>query len=224
MIETGLKIDYILSFLLLFFSLIIYGKYVTQNQRLKEPQRRISLKYSFFPFLLYTLVEGLRYARGRDYIWYKYQYENILSPVVDQEYLFTFISKTFYIIGIPYWGLFMLYAFTWIYFSSFLFSKTPFIAKWGVPLFFLATVGSMESMIRQFFALAFLLPTLYYIPRKQWKPCIILGAISIFIHSASLITLVLFIGIFFLFKYKNRILLPSQMFIWDIGNYTKILN
>lgn len=223
MIETGFKFDFFLSFIILFISLIIYGRNVSENKRLNPLKGKIYWKYSLLPFLLYTLIEGLRYGRGRDYLWYKYQYENILSPVVDQEFLFTQISRIFHFIEIPYWGLFMLYAFTWIFCSSVLFSKIPHIAKWGIPLFFLATVGGMESMIRQFFALSFLLPTLYYIPQKKWKPCIILCFISIFIHSASLITIVLYIGIFLIFKREIKlwISIPLYLFfcyVWDISN------
>lgn len=223
MIETGFKFDFLLSFIILFISLIIYGRYVSKNIRLNPIKRKIYWKYSLFPLILYTLIEGLRYGRGRDYLWYKYQYENILSPVVNQEYLFTLISKTFHFIGFPYWTLFMLYAFTWIYCSSFLFSKIPHYAKWGIPLFFLATVGGMESMIRQFFALAFLLPTLYYIPQKKWIPCIILILISISIHTASLITFILFVGVFLIFKSEIKlwISIPLYLFfcyVWDISN------
>ena len=85
MIETGFKFDFLISFIILFISLIVYGRYVFQNRRLSSTKRKIYWKYSLFPLILYTLIEGLRYGRGRDYLWYKYQYENILTPVVNQD-------------------------------------------------------------------------------------------------------------------------------------------
>ena len=53
MIETGFKFDFLLSFIILFISLIIYGRYVSKNRRLNPIKRKIYWKYSLFPLILY---------------------------------------------------------------------------------------------------------------------------------------------------------------------------
>lgn len=227
MIETGFKLDFFITFIFLLISFIKVGKFITKHQNNLSRNNALYWQHCLSTLFLFTIIEGLRYGRGRDYIWYKDQYESILTPLVNQEPIFTLISKSCYFIGIPYWGMFSIYAFTWVGFTFLLFKHNKYLAAWGLPLFFLGSVWNMEAMIRQSFALAFLLPLLNYIPQKQWKKCFILVVISSLIHTASIITAFLFFSIYIIFKKEIKlwISIPIYLFfayIWDISNINAI--
>ena len=229
MIETGFKLDFFITFIILLVSFIRVGQLISKHQNRLSRNNALYWRHCFSTLFLFTIIEGLRYGRGRDYIWYKEQYESILTPLVDQEPIFTLISKSCYLIGVPYWGMFLIYAFTWVMFTFVLFKHNKYLAAWGLPLFFLGSVWNMEAMIRQTFALAFLLPLLNYIPQKQWKKCFILVVIASLIHTASIITAFLFFSIYIIFKKEIKlwISIPMYLFfayVWDISNIDAVTN
>lgn len=222
MIETGGKLDYLLTFILLLFWFIYKGIYVKQNRLQLDAHKDLYWIKCFSLIVLYAIIEGLRYGRGRDYVWYKYQYENVLNPVVEQEYLFMLLNKGLAYLDFPYWGIFVVYAIIWIVLSLFFLSKYKYNANWLFVLFFLATVGHTESLIRQFLAIAFLLPFINLLIERKYKSCFCCGIIAIFIHSSSVITIFLYVTIYWLLKKPINLFISISAYlffsyVWDIS-------
>ena len=85
--ETGIRIDYVLLLILLFLIFIIYSRLVVSKEEKSIYERNYWL-YAIIPIIAFSLIEGLRYARGVDYIGYVYTYLQSLDPKVENEPLF----------------------------------------------------------------------------------------------------------------------------------------
>ena len=195
MIETGIKFDFCILFTILFVIFIYAGRHISANSA-KINNSKSYWHYSFLAIILYSLIVGLRYARGRDYLWYKFQYENVLNPPVEQEPLFMLFNKIFYFLDFPYWLVFIIYSLIWIYLFFLFFKHFQYLGTWGVPMLFLSSVGFTETAIRQAVAMAFVLPVITSLFEKKWKNACVWSLISILIHTASAITifLILFVN------------------------------
>ena len=159
MIETGIKFDFCILFTILFVIFIYAGRHISANSA-KINNSKSYWHYSFLAIIFYSLIVGLRYARGRDYLWYKFQYENVLNPPVEQEPLFMLFNKIFYFLDFPYWLVFIIYSLIWIYLFFLFFKHFQYLGTWGVPMLFLSSVGFTETAIRQAVAMAFVLPVI----------------------------------------------------------------
>ena len=99
--ETGIRIDYVLLLILLFLIFIIYSRLVVSKEEKSIYERNYWL-YAIVPIIAFSLIEGLRYARGVDYIGYVYTYLQSLDPKVENEPLFMLLNKGMLLMGFPY--------------------------------------------------------------------------------------------------------------------------
>ena len=228
MIETGIKFDFCILFTILFVIFIYAGRHISANSA-KINNSKSYWHYSFLAIIFYSLIVGLRYARGRDYLWYKFQYENVLNPPVEQEPLFMLFNKIFYFLDFPYWLVFIIYSLIWIYLFFLFFKHFQYLGTWGVPMLFLSSVGFTETAIRQAVAMAFVLPVITSLFEKKWKNACVWSLISILIHTASAITIFLILFVFFFIKRKINVWIAILAYlffayIWDVSNIDIIAN
>jgi hypothetical protein len=148
--------------------------------------------YAIIAVIFYSLIEGLRWDRGMDY---KHYYHDLQGRWVtpNPEFLYKTIVYLFKdIIGLPYWGSFILY-------SLMLISAVLLITKvyrraaiWGLPLFFLVTESSAENIIRQYIAISFILFAYYaYIKKKKFLTALLLCCVPL-IHVSGLMAVAVF--------------------------------
>ncbi|WP_313608488.1 EpsG family protein [Dysgonomonas sp.] len=153
--------------------------------------------YSSIVIISYSLIKGLRYGRGPDYLWYKLQYEN-MDLAEKKELGFRFVNEILSALDIPYYGAFILYSFVLIVAVMMLLKNYREIAMYALPIFFIVT-GSYwaTAAIRQYLAMAFILIAFLYLMKDHIWKCLGFMLIGILIHTASFI----FLPFFLLFYY-----------------------
>ena len=164
------------------------------------------LKYSICATSFYSLIEGLRWLRGVDYLHY---YNDIVTnfrfATEEPEFLYKFFCDIIYFSGLP--GCIAFVIFSGLFITSFLCVLNSFrkYAVWALPLFYLITVDGAENHIRQFCAIPFFLFAFsYWLRGKKVYMCLML-CIPPFIHKSSLFAVLFFVFFTFVrFKMKNR--------------------
>lgn len=118
-------------------------------------------KYSSIGIIVYSLVEGLRWDRGVDYMHY---YQDITGKLYTNysEIAYVWWTEFFKFTGLYYWMAFIFYSFLLIHGFYYLLQRFRKQAVWALPLFFIITVPSSENLIRQFLAVAIFEYALYF--------------------------------------------------------------
>lgn len=136
--------------------------------------------------ILYSLAEGLRWNRETDYAHY---YQDLTNSIVhdNSELLYTLWISFFKWTELPFWMGFVFYSFILIFAFLYLIRKFPQTAELALPLFFIITSVQSENLIRQFFALSFLILAIafYFEQRYIWMGLMIV--ISEGIHFSAVV-------------------------------------
>lgn len=167
-------------------------------------------KTKFIPFIvlssiIYSLVEGLRYGRGTDYLWYRYRYDH---PLYNEQVLFKAINDCLKAFGLDFTGACIIYSLIFIISASILI-YTIGNKKLNAAYLFLicATILRSECYIRQFIGISFILLSISFYLKKRWIMVILGLLIASQIHTA---TLLLFFCFIFLYYFKQYII-PSKI-------------
>lgn len=185
--------------------------------------------YAIFAIVVYSLVQGLRFDRGVDYYMY---YEEILgrweakSTLGEaREPLYALLLDIVQVFKIPYWSVFVFYSGLLITGFLLVLKKIPEYAFWALPLFYLITIESSETIIRQYLAISFLFYAYYYaISEKPVYMFVMLLCVPM-IHFSGLMAVVAFL-IFWKFDVNKFIRSPYFLLgfylvlyvVWDIAN------
>ena len=113
-------------FFLLYTVTLFFWRYPAISARKLSVHKEygLILNYAFFylvPVFIISLIIGLRYDVGVDYLAYKGLYETSFTGTIDEswgnlEFLYAIISYCCYKLGMPYYVLFMIMAFIPFYF------------------------------------------------------------------------------------------------------------
>ncbi len=156
--------------------------------------------------LLYSIVEGLRYDRGADYMHHKHliEYANNLKAYWSDsdkiEPLFQLINKTAKLFELPYYLVFFLYSLILIISILYFLRTHRQVILYALPLAFFATIVQSENLIRQFLAFAFILFSIKPFLKSSWIYFGLLFFMAISIHTSSLF----YLPVFFICKYRKR--------------------
>lgn len=141
-----------------------------------------------FPYMIigiFTLVIGLRYHVGDDYLSYRgFFYNTKLFP--NMEYGFTYIAKFFHYMDFHYSTLFLLVAGMEIYFFVRAFQKFKFILPWS--FFFLFTSLELfiwDNALRQSVAFCIFLYSIRFIEERRIVPFAILIVVAGAFHKTA---------------------------------------
>lgn len=217
------NIDFIILYTFLFgaFALIAFAR-----------QRYIDKNYwnylSLF-VILFTLIIGLRYGWGNDYLSYKYRMQH---PQGDEDEFYGLTNTFLSCIGFNYVMTYMLYAFLLVTSVFKLVRNFPY-NKYMLALFLPAMFFIGTSTIRQGFATSFLLLGMAYIYERKWIKAVIAILLSVNIHTAILIPMSLFVGFYALSLVWKKplpliIVLPLYIVVsfstdavssWFVGNF-----
>lgn len=221
MISIGSLITYWFLKILLVVVLVFCG-YGISYKRPKDFK-----VYAIIAVLFYSLIEGLRWDRGQDYMHY---YDDYVGhwETPNPEFLYrTIVELLSNIMQLPYWCGFIIYSLLLISAVLLVFKVYPKAAVWGLPLFFLVTQSSAENIIRQYLAISFVIFAYYaYLKNKKILTTILLCCVPM-IHISGLIAVVVFV-LLALFKVplKNPwILLVVYLALylfWDVSYFSGI--
>lgn len=174
------SLSHILLYLLLFF---IFYKITTKKQKYIN---RHFWHIAFIPILFFTLIIGLRYGWGPDYLWYKFRFE---YPFVyaDEDIGFRSFNLLLSYLGFNYVGAYLSYSLFFVV-SGFVLLRSYYENKYMLFLFLLTTLFFHTTAIRQAFAHSFVFLYIYFLNKRQWKlliPCLL---VQVSIHGASILT------------------------------------
>jgi hypothetical protein len=187
---------------LLLFILVVTGYNLSRPIKLRKMDYWIIAGISI---ISYSLIEGLRYNRGIDYDHYKKLYEKALnlglywkSDAIEP--FFQLINKTFRILDAPYPVVFVFYSFILITSCLFFMKEHRKVALFAIPMFFMATIGQSENLVRQFMAFSFVLISLNYFFTNSWIKFSIWFLLALLTHTSCII----FLPFLFLFKFIKK--------------------
>jgi hypothetical protein len=220
-VET-FKLDYSILILFLYAVFLIYG-YKLSVKRSSGVYENYWKVLSFFPILVYSLIEGLRYGRGVDYFVYKEIYDLSASKInVTGQPVFDFLNYVMNFLGFNSPMSFIIYSLITIICVLIFLRDHREVAKYLLPLFLAATLPISETFVRQFLSLAFVLLAMREILKENWKSFCLFSLIALLIHSASFFVLAIIVILKFYNKPINALFAIGVYlffaFVFDMGN------
>ncbi|MDM8234660.1 EpsG family protein [Phocaeicola barnesiae] len=187
-------------------------------------------KTKYIPFiissaLIYSLVEGLRYARGTDYLWYRQRYD---YPLIDEQVLFKSLNDILKTLGFNFTGACIIYSLLFII-CAYIFIYNIGKTKLKTAYLFLicATILRSECYIRQFIGISFILLSIAFFFKKKWIGVVLALAAASQTHTATLILFICFIFFYFFKKYiipsKIAIIILFFVYFLSMLDYTQFL-
>lgn len=185
--DIQFKLDYFILMFTLFVSFYTFGLIVERNKLWNKIGRYWI--YGFVPILLFVCLEGLRYGRGSDYLWYQEQYYSIKHPLEKQEPLFMLLYEYFYDLGFMFHSVICIFSFIWIFSICFFVKRHAEVIRYGIIFYLIASLILYESAIRQCLGFSCVLIAVSFLSdsRKRITLYIIIAVISVLIHTSSLI-------------------------------------
>jgi hypothetical protein len=221
MLSIGSLFTYWLLKILLVSVLIFCGYGISYKQ-----PRKFKI-YAITAAIFYSLIQGLRWDRGADYMHY---YHDLVGrwDTPNPEFLYKIIVNFLSIfLGLPYWCGFITYSLMLISAILLIYKIYPKAAVWGLPLFFLITASSSENIVRQYLAISFVIFAYYaYLKKKNILAVVFLCCVPM-IHISGLMSVIIFV-LLALFKIPLKrpwILLGifvTLYFFWEISYFSSI--
>lgn len=153
------------------------------------------LNYTFFylvPVFIISLIIGLRYDVGVDYLAYKRLYETCFTGTLEEswvnlEFLYAIISYCCYKLGMPYYVLFMIMAFIPFYFYYKSFDRFRYLFPFATYcLIALGILFWYFNIQRQATAFFILLYSVNFIVKKQFWFFLLYCLIAAGFHISSI--------------------------------------
>lgn len=185
----------------------------------------INLTFIIVPVIVYSLIEGLRYGRGNDYLEYKFLYENALSVFnyndENYEFLFTWLNYILRDINIPYYGAFIVYSFLTIFFIVLGLRKLNVsgICKYALPLFLIATLFQSENIVRQTISFSICFAAICYLIKGSKISFFALFIIALGFHNSAIIVFIVTL-LLMLARYKLpplNVVIIVYLISWIVG-------
>lgn len=138
--------------------------------------------------LVYSLIEGLRWGRGVDYPHYC---QDLIGQLYADytEVLYLGWIKLFKVTGLPYWVAFVFYSALLIIAYLKLVKKFKHSAYLSIPLFYIITTLAAENLIRQYFAVPFVILCIDQLLERKWIVSFLFALCAINIHYSGIIPL-----------------------------------
>lgn len=143
--------------------------------------------------IVYSLIEGLRWNRGVDYLHYCQDLTSSLYADYS-ELLYLGWITVFKWTGLPYWCAFILYSALLIISFLQLIRNFRRSAYFSLPLFYLITTLAAENLIRQYLAVPFIMLCMDQVWRKKWITDIMFALCAVNIHYSAIIPLLVIVA------------------------------
>ena len=214
-------------FLTIFFVSLFLAKIPACANNGRIPTRHINSLFALYvPIIFASLLIGLRYNVGTDWMAYKTIFEdtpNIFDKAIESsstEVGFTILNYLIKVLGLDYYWLFIVCTFIslWLYYKSF--QDFKWLLPYGIyTLYTFNTIYLFLNIMRQGFAFFILLYGIRYLRERKLLKYLIFVALATSVHSSSLLFLPLIIFAF----YRKPILSVSGSLIvymasWIFGS------
>ncbi len=195
--STGIKFDYICIYVFLAIITLYYAKKLSNSNN--TSWRRDAIIYS----LIFSVIEGVRYLRGTDYLNYALYYKYGIYGY-DVEFVYNIIQSLFHLINLPFWCLLIFYSFCWIW-GLLILARHEGCKhiKYILPIAIVFALQGFECFVRQSFAFSFVFIFILYLLKKKYLKASLFALISLFIHSGSIVFIIIILGVYML---KNQLI------------------
>ena len=190
-------IEFIFFKYLLLLSFIIPGIYLINNKVSNRKYWGIISP----SIIIYSLMEGLRWMRGTDYI-YNYDIANLRQ--FSRDVFYDFIAYALNSMNFPFYVFFILISFTLIFSLSYLILDFKKAFLFCMILMYAFSMGQSENLMRQYFAITFLIISVKLFNEFSFKSSLVVFILGVLSHS-SIIIILPFIALFILLKLKNKL-------------------
>lgn len=194
---------YIIIYIFLFSVFLIQGRNIFHH-------KASYWKYSIFPIIAFSLIEGSRYMRGIDYSHYALFYSNPELMPIKEDFGFEILNNALRTISTEPQFAFTIYALITIV-CLFIFAK-QFVEVYKIIflLMLVFTIHSSEWIVRQFISIAIMYAAIYYLTEKRYKIFFIFSLCSVCIHYSSIffLTITLLCYLFLKKPIKWQITVP----------------
>lgn len=182
------------------------------------------------PFIVvFTVIEGLRYGRGVDYLAYARHFDFPSTITHTQDLGFDLINKFLHLLNFNSVGAFLVYAFVTIISLCVFVKAFPELKKYLFFIMLVAILPSSEWMIRQFLAISVGYAALLFLLQRNYRPFVIFTLISISIHYSNIIFFSIILLVFFYPKviplgvslpliFLLSSILPADFVLGGLGN------
>lgn len=209
----NLDFDFIGLNILLLLTFIIAGNNISKG--------RNYWRNAIWCILMFTFIQGTRFARGNDYVLYSKSFKE--SYINKENPLFSIINEGLKNLGINEYSCFMIYALIFVICATIFMRDFKQYAKYMFPLFLIGFMNFEENMIRQAFSYSFFflfLKNIFHIKleKKIFSSynlkfillCIFFSIVTIKIHTGNLINLAIVSFFFFFYRkpFKPQYAIP----------------
>lgn len=182
---------YIILNISLFITLIVTGYYISKYNNFDSKRYWIIASTSI---IVYSIIEGLRYDRGTDYMQYKDLFEYSLNIQAIEgfgqvEPLFIIFNKFFRFFNFSYPYIFIFYSLILIIAAYYFIKDHKNVALFAVPFFLMSTISQSENLVRQFMAFSFILISLRFLLNNSWIKFGVLITMAVLTHASSILIL-----------------------------------
>jgi len=201
-------IEHILLFSLLFGVYAFWGKY---NANKSGTEFWVA---ALVPILLYVFVTGSRYW-GADYIWYRFMYDNPFQQVyVNEQIAFEWLNQFLRSIGLNFAGAYMVYAFIFIIGAFILLRSYGEQSMYMYSFLLPATLIFTTNFIRQGFGMGLVFLALVFFQKRKWLYLALTLFIAFNLHSVTVVTFAIILGIFFVFRKPIHLLISIPLLLF----------
>lgn len=173
-----MNIQFLVIMTSLVLTAIICGDVIKRNKDLS------SIIASICIITVYSIIEGLRYMRGVDYLEYVYIFRGFSER---QDYLFDLLLKSMHFFNFKYYHSFVFYSFVWISSIIFLLRRYKDSVNIILPLMIISNWYFSENFVRQYLAFSITLISIYYLLEGKIKYFVFLSIIAGLIHSIAFV-------------------------------------
>lgn len=187
---------YIFYTLFLIFCLIFSNKLELKKSKInKNTEIDFTKPAVYFFLLIYTLIIGLRYDVGRDYMGYTGWFNELRLTgnfPVDNEIGFVLLNKFLVEFGFQSYTLFIIIAFLQFVFLLLFLKRIPFIRTWYMFFFFTSLLFfvSMNAM-RQTVAYIIFMYCIQLFCEKKYLRTVLFGLLALLIHKTVILVIIL---------------------------------
>lgn len=205
----------------LLFSLFISGFLISKKNQNLKGEYFYPYHFAIFPsVIVYSCVEGLRYARGADY----FSYLNSFVGLVEFNYepIFNFFVNFISYANFPFYFGFLFCSFFLIISACFLIKEFRYAAFFMLPLFYLDTIVQSTNLVRMYFAFSLVLIAMKFLINDDFKKFFLFFIAAFFSHYSSIVLLP-FILFFKKFHnpFKNRYIILLMFFVTNLSTFSQ---
>ncbi len=195
----------------------MFGIYYVWGTK-RYASRLTNIQFAILTTISFILIEGFRYDRGTDHLWYGEIYTN---PRLNESPSFVLFNEFLQYCGLNYTGACIIYALIFIVGVYYLIKNVNGNEQRFVHLFCIcACLLSFECLIRQYIALPLIYMSISFFLKKRWLACILFLFFGFQIHVASILLFIAFVAVFLLRGYliNYKISLSILFFVYFISS------